>query len=72
MSGSETGLFTGALERNAPGTRVSLQADGTAVLSGVVSSERERKLAEVLLRLEPGVKKVDNRLAISDRVPPLP
>jgi hypothetical protein len=36
----------------------------TAVLGGTVSSERERRVAQQLLLLEPGIDRVDNRLEI--------
>jgi hypothetical protein len=36
----------------------------TAVLTGTVSSERERRVAQQFLLLEPGIHRVDNRLEI--------
>ncbi|MCL2006275.1 MAG: BON domain-containing protein [Planctomycetaceae bacterium] len=36
----------------------------TAVLTGTVSSERERRVAQQLLLLEPGINRVENRLDI--------
>lgn len=38
--------------------------NGTAVLRGVVSSEHQRALAEQLALLEPGIRRVDNRLTV--------
>ncbi|MHC4403258.1 MAG: BON domain-containing protein [Planctomycetota bacterium] len=43
---------------------VSLEG-GTAVLQGVVATDRDRALAEMLVRLEPGVRQVDNRLTLA-------
>ena len=49
------------------GVQVSLAdsaAGTTAVLTGSVSSERERRVAEQLLLLEPGVNRVENLLEV--------
>lgn len=43
--------------------------DGTATLTGTVASDHERALAEQLLALEPGVRRVDNQLSVG---PPAP
>ncbi|MFM8475483.1 MAG: BON domain-containing protein, partial [Planctomycetaceae bacterium] len=43
---------------------VSLAADGTAVITGVAGSEEDRRLAGNLLRLQPGVKRVDNQVTL--------
>jgi osmotically-inducible protein OsmY len=43
--------------------------DRTAVISGVVSSPRDRRMSELLIRLEPGVSSVDNQVVVS---PPSP
>lgn len=40
--------------------------DRTAVLSGTVATEKDRRMAEMLMRLEPGVSKVDNRLVVQN------
>lgn len=50
------------------GVNVSMQGR-TAVLSGVVASDSDRRMGELLLRLEPGVSSVDNQLVVS---PPSP
>jgi hypothetical protein len=42
-------------------------AGRVAVLQGTVASPRERRLAEALVRLEPGVAGVDNQLVIPPR-----
>lgn len=47
-----------------PNVRVSV-SDGTALMSGTVKSERERRMSQLLMRLEPGVKRVDNRILVS-------
>ena len=46
------------------GVRVNMR-EQTAVLSGVVKSERDRRMSELLMRLEPGVRSVENRLNVS-------
>ena len=38
--------------------------DGKGVLTGVVSSPRQRRMSELLLRLEPGIREIDNQLVI--------
>ncbi|MEO1527028.1 MAG: BON domain-containing protein [Planctomycetota bacterium] len=47
-----------------PNVRVSV-SKGTAVLTGSVQSERDRRMTQLLMRLEPGVKKIDNRIVVS-------
>lgn len=37
---------------------------GKGVLTGVVSSPRQRRMSELLLRLEPGIREIDNQLVI--------
>lgn len=49
------------------GVSVQLNAQGVAVLSGVVESEDRQKLAAALARLEPGVRSVDNRIRVRTR-----
>ncbi|TWT49353.1 BON domain protein [Rubripirellula amarantea] len=36
----------------------------TAIVTGTVSSERDRRMSELLMRLEPGVRHVDNRTRV--------
>jgi osmotically-inducible protein OsmY len=36
----------------------------TATLKGVVVSDRDKRFVEKLVMLEPGVKKIDNQLAV--------
>lgn len=58
-------LQTVASERQFRG--VNLQMVGrTAVLTGTVGSESDRRMTELLLRLEPGVSQVDNRVIVAD------
>ena len=42
----------------------SLPAGATAVLTGTVASNNERRVAQQLLLLQPGINRVDNRLEI--------
>lgn len=44
---------------------VGLEADGTAVLTGSVPTQQAARLAESLLRLEPGVRAVRNELTVA-------
>jgi hypothetical protein len=46
------------------GIQVSMQGK-TAVISGVVSSDRDRRMSELLMRLEPGVQRVDNQVVVA-------
>ncbi len=46
------------------GVNINVQ-QGTTVLGGVVRSERERRMSELLLRLEPGVQRIENRIIVS-------
>jgi len=44
------------------GVGIAMNAEGVAVLTGSVVSEDQRRLAEQLVRLEPGVRNVENNL----------
>jgi hypothetical protein len=46
------------------GVRVRVDDGGTAIVSGVVATEADAKLALALARLEPGVRNVEGNLAI--------
>jgi len=46
------------------GIVVSLQPDGVAILSGETASPESAKLAENLLRLQPGVRRVENQTIV--------
>jgi hypothetical protein len=62
------------LEPGSVSVRVD-QGTGTAVLSGVVSDARQRRLAEGLIRLTPGVHDVRNDVEVREAAPaprPLP
>ncbi len=45
------------------GVSVALQSDGVAVLTGSVPSAETSRLAANLIRLQPGIRKVDNQIA---------
>ncbi len=47
------------------GLKISADAQGTVVLQGRVESEEARRLAVALIRLEPGVRRVEDRLEVS-------
>lgn len=45
---------------------VNVIMDGrTAIVTGVVNDDRDRRMSELLMRLEPGVSRVENRVMIS-------
>tara|TARA_A100001391_G_scaffold77736_1_gene50233 strand:- start:471 stop:1208 length:738 start_codon:yes stop_codon:yes gene_type:complete len=45
---------------------VNVQMQGrTAILQGTVSSEAHRRRSELLIRLEPGVSQIDNRISVA-------
>ncbi len=48
-------------------------AGRTAILNGEVANQEDRRIAELLLRLEPGVSKIENQLSVagSDEAPTL-
>ena len=45
------------------GVNVTLHQQ-TAIMTGVVQSERDRRMSELLMRLEPGVRRVENRIIV--------
>ncbi len=47
-------------------------AGGEAILRGEVPSARDRKLAELLMRFEPGIVSVQNQLVVRPADPPAP
>lgn len=42
----------------------------TAILTGQVESEQRRRMSELLIRLEPGVSRIDNRLTVGPAAAP--
>ena len=46
------------------GVRVRMEGR-TAILTGAVASERDRRMSQLLVQLEPGVRKVENRLVVA-------
>jgi hypothetical protein len=59
-----TTLRQSPVQRRLPGVNVQMLGR-TAVVSGTVSNQSDRRMAELLLRLEPGVSQVDNRVVVS-------
>ena len=56
------------VDRRVPG--VTVYMDGrTAILTGVVETAKDRRMSELLVKLEPGVSQVDNRLTLVERSP---
>lgn len=39
--------------------------DGVATLSGVAKSAKDRRMAELVLKLEPGINQIDNRIVVA-------
>ncbi|TWU41207.1 BON domain protein [Novipirellula aureliae] len=46
-----------------PGVQVRVEGR-TAVIAGTVSSQHDRRMSELLMRLEPGVRNVDNQIEV--------
>lgn len=44
----------------------------SAILLGSVPSEHDRQMTELLVKLEPGIQTVENRLTVDPSLPPLP
>lgn len=62
-------LFSGAgnVATERPLYGVSVQMQGrTAILQGTVSSVSDRRMSEMLIRLEPGVSQVENRINVAE------
>lgn len=47
------------------GVNVNLTGDGTAVLTGSLPTTDSSRLAANLMRIQPGVRKVDNQIAVT-------
>ena len=47
------------------GINVSLTSQGTAILTGALPTVESRRLAANLIRLQPGVRKVENQIAVA-------
>lgn len=47
---------------------LSVNEAGVVTMAGQVNSDREKKLLEAFVRMEPGVRKVENELTIADSV----
>lgn len=61
-----------ALSSVRSGLSYTISDAGVATVSGRVETSRERRLAESIVRLEPGVRRVDNKIEIAPVTPPLP
>lgn len=55
-----------------PGVGYQVSSEGVATLTGRVETERASKLAEAIVRLEPGIRKVENQLSVMSVTPPRP
>lgn len=51
------------------GVQLAVGENGHVVLSGVVASEDDRKLAMALLRLEPGIRNVESKMTLRATAP---
>lgn len=52
--------------RSAGISGVNVSIDGTtAIVTGVVSTNKQRRMTELLMRLEPGVRRVENRITVA-------
>lgn len=59
------GAANGAMDRPHFGVHVQMQGR-TAILQGTVSSASDRRMSELLIRLEPGVSQVENRINVAE------
>lgn len=50
-----------------PGVAVNVNTEGTATIEGHVATESDRRKAAALIALEPGVRKVVNRITVSEQ-----
>ena len=66
--GEVNSRLTGRLEKALPGgatNRIAVSVAGdAATVRGAVASERDRKLAELMLLFEPGIVRVRNQLQV--------
>jgi hypothetical protein len=60
---SQQQVFSAPVAKIVDGYSIAV-ADGTATLTGVVRSDRDRRMAELVLKLEPGINRVDNRIVV--------
>lgn len=61
---ASSGASFGTAANAYSGVNVQIQ-DQTAILNGTVANESDRRMSELLMRLEPGVAKVQNRISVS-------
>ncbi|TWU17696.1 BON domain protein [Novipirellula galeiformis] len=59
-----TRMLTLPSQSQIPGVNVTVD-NQTVILGGVVGSEKQRRMSELLMRLEPGVRNVENRIRVS-------
>jgi hypothetical protein len=39
--------------------------DGVATVTGVAKTTKDRRMAELMLKLEPGVREIDNQIVVA-------
>ncbi|HBJ39184.1 MAG TPA: BON domain-containing protein, partial [Planctomycetaceae bacterium] len=57
-------IFSAPVSRIVDGYSIAV-VDGVATLSGVARSAKDRRMAELVLKLEPGINKIDNRIVVA-------
>ena len=57
-------LNNSPIRRRVNGMSVSI-LDGVATISGTANTEQDRRMAELVLRLEPGVRQINNQIVIA-------
>ena len=57
-------LLNSPIQRRINGMAVSV-LDGVATLTGTANSEQDRRMAELVLRLEPGVRQINNQIVVA-------
>lgn len=57
-------LVNSPIQRRVSGMSV-LVLDGVATITGTASNEQDRRMAELVLRLEPGVRQINNQIVVA-------
>ncbi|MEM6364119.1 MAG: BON domain-containing protein [Planctomycetota bacterium] len=65
---ARVGPIAGRITSPFADVRVDVQ-QRTATLSGTVTAESDRRMSELIMRLEPGVSRVDNRITVGSAEP---
>lgn len=64
IAGTPRQIFSAPVSRIVNGYSIDV-SDGVATLSGVAKSAKDRRMAELVLKLEPGINQIDNRIVVA-------